>query len=469
MILVSQSCGLESNLPSHYRLGSPDVASRRAPLGLACVSPSFPPAESSRIFPPRLGFPLRGVRAQSDCACAGPSGSRAFLCLSGLRAMAVTEVSLLRQCPLLLPQNRSKTVYEGFISAQGRDFHLRIVLPEDLQLKNARLLCSWQLRTILSGYHQIVQQRMQHSPDLMSFMMELKMLLEVALKNRQELYALPPPPQFYSSLIEEIGTLGWDKLVYADTCFSTIKLKAEDASGREHLITLKLKAKYPAESPDYFVDFPVPFCASWTPQSSLISIYSQFLAAVESLKAFWDVMDEIDEKTWVLEPEKPPRSATARRIALGNNVSINIEVDPRHPTMLPECFFLGADHVVKPLGIKLSRNIHLWDPENSVLQNLKDVLEIDFPARAILEKSDFTMDCGICYAYQLDGTTPDQVCDNSQCGQPFHQICLYEWLRGLQTSRQSFNIIFGECPYCSKVSKLLITSHKMCLAFSNMF
>lgn len=39
---------------------------------------------------------------------------------------------------------------------------------------------------------------------------------------------------------------------------------------------------------------------------------------------------------------------------------------------------------------------------------------------------DFTMDCGICYAYQLDGAIPDQVCDNSQCGQPFHQICLYE-------------------------------------------
>lgn len=27
------------------------------------------------------------------------------------------------------------------------------------------------------------------------------------------------------------------------------------------------------------------------------------------------------------------------------------------------------------------------DPENTLLQNLKDVLEIDFPARAILEKS----------------------------------------------------------------------------------
>uniref|UniRef100_A0AAA9TKS6 E3 ubiquitin-protein ligase FANCL n=1 Tax=Bos taurus TaxID=9913 RepID=A0AAA9TKS6_BOVIN len=303
--------------------------------------------------------------------------------------MAETEATLLRQFPLFLPQNRSKTVYEGFISAQGRDFHLRLLLPKDLQLRNARL-------------------------------------------------------------------------VFVDPCFSTIKLKA-DVSGREHLITVKLKAKYPAESPDCVVDFPVPFSVSWTPQvnsSSLISIYTQFLAALESLKTFWDVMDEIDEKTWVLEPEKPTRSATARRIVLGNNVSINIEVDPRHPTMLPECCFLGADHVVKPLGIRLSRNIHLWDPENSLLQNLKDVLEIDFPARAILEKSDFSMDCGICYAYQLDGAIPDQVCDNSQCGQSFHYICLYEWLRGLLTSRQSFNIIFGECPYCSKPITLKMSGRK---------
>lgn len=38
--------------------------------------------------------------------------------LYGLRTVAEMEESLLRQCPLLLPQNRAKTVYEGFISAQ---------------------------------------------------------------------------------------------------------------------------------------------------------------------------------------------------------------------------------------------------------------------------------------------------------------------------------------------------------------
>ncbi|KAG8123048.1 hypothetical protein E2320_018412, partial [Naja naja] len=223
--------------------------------------------------------------------------------------------------------------------------------------------------------------------------------------------------------------------------------------------------------------------------SSLLSIHSQFLAALESLKEFWDVLDEIDEKTWVLEPEKPTRSSTRRRIAIGSNISLNIEIDPRHPTMLPECYFLGADHgsnislnieidprhptmlpecyflgadhVVNPLKIKLNSNIHMWNPENSLLKNLKEILEVDFPSREALEKSDFSMDCGICYAYRLDGTIPDQVCDDSHCGQSFHQVCLYEWLRGLPSSRQSFNVIFGECPYCSKQITLKISTKKI--------
>ncbi|CAD7673194.1 unnamed protein product [Nyctereutes procyonoides] len=63
-------------------------------------------------------------------------------------------------------------------------------------MKNARLLCCWQLRTILNRYRQIVQRRMKHSLDLMN------------------LYAPPPPPQFYSSLMEDKGTSGWDRLIY---------------------------------------------------------------------------------------------------------------------------------------------------------------------------------------------------------------------------------------------------------------
>ncbi|XP_041610660.1 E3 ubiquitin-protein ligase FANCL isoform X3 [Vulpes lagopus] len=279
--------GQRCRRPGHTHLAGPDLL--------------FTPQRRRGFFPPKPSSrpSERGAQARLRMCGARPADNPPPLPLPRLhrrRTMAEMEASLLRQFPLLLPQNRAKTVYEGFISAQypvskgciylpfyqlmlvyffskGRDFHLKILLPEDLQMKNARLLCSWQLKTILNGYHQIVQQRMQHSPDLMSFMMELKMVLEVALKNKQELYAPPPPPQFYSSLMEEIGTLGWDKLVYVDTCLSTIKLKAEDASGRKHLITLKLKTKYPTESPDCVVDFPVSFSVSWTPQHHRSSMY----------------------------------------------------------------------------------------------------------------------------------------------------------------------------------------------------
>lgn len=37
----------------------------------------------------------------------------------------------------------------------------------------------------------------------------------------------------------------------------------------------------------------------------------------------------------------------------GNNVSIKVEVDPRHPKMLPECCLLGAEHGGYDLGVKV--------------------------------------------------------------------------------------------------------------------
>ncbi|XP_068088521.1 E3 ubiquitin-protein ligase FANCL isoform X2 [Hyperolius riggenbachi] len=356
---------------------------------------------------------------------------------------------MLHQYPLLLPQTLSGRVYDGFITSQDKDFRLRVVLPENLQLQNARIECSWQLRNILQGYQHIVKQRLQHSSDLPSFMVELKTLIDVALKNADSIEA-SPAPQYYSCLVKDIESLGWDKLIFVDSEFSTLRLKIEDSTAREHVINVKLGARYPYKAPDCCIDLPVPFSVSWTPQSNLQDLYKQVLSTLESLKDFWDALDEIDKNTWVLEPEKPTRSATMRRIAIGNNVSITIDVDPRHTTMLPECYFLGADHVVQPLKEMLNTNIHLWDPNVGLLQNLKDVLEIDFPPRSNSEKSDFSMDCGICYAYRLDSAIPDQVCDDPHCGQPFHQACLYEWLNSLPSSRQSFNIIYGECPYCSK-------------------
>ncbi|XP_073415399.1 uncharacterized protein [Dendrobates tinctorius] len=42
--------------------------------------------------------------------------------------------------------------------AKEKDFRLRVILPTDLQLQNARLECSWQLKKVLQGYRHIVKQ-----------------------------------------------------------------------------------------------------------------------------------------------------------------------------------------------------------------------------------------------------------------------------------------------------------------------
>ena len=53
-------------------------------------------------------------------------------------------------------------------------------------------------------------------------------------------------------------------------------------------------------------------------QSTLEQLHSQFLLLLDSLAEFWEVLDEIDRRTWVLEPERPSRADTVRRIAIGN-------------------------------------------------------------------------------------------------------------------------------------------------------
>lgn len=42
-------------------------------------------------------------------------------------------------------------------------------------------------------------------------------------------------------------------------------------------------------------------------------------------------MEELDNETRILDPEKPQRRDTWRRIALLNHCSLHVEIDPMHP------------------------------------------------------------------------------------------------------------------------------------------
>uniref|UniRef100_A0A8C1ZQ61 FA complementation group L n=1 Tax=Cyprinus carpio TaxID=7962 RepID=A0A8C1ZQ61_CYPCA len=339
---------------------------------------------------------------------------------------------LTRESPMIIALNKEKTVYDGFITVTllVRKFPITVHshAKEDSVGCQLRLQCG----SVMCELY-----RLQHSANLMAFLLELKTVLEVALKSQPGCQFFSPP-QYYSQLITEIEILGWDKMLFIDAEFCTLKLKAEDSAGHQHAITVKLKSKYPTEAPEFSADL---LC-------SIANVHSQFLLNVEALSEFWSMLDEIDKQTWVLEPEKPTKADSMRRIAIGNNVSIKVQIDPRHPKMLPECCLLGAEHVVTPLRNKLNANMHLWNPDCSVLQNMKDVLEIEFPSPTTHEKSVRCIFSSHTLPLTISSTAPSHL---KLAGIFFifslFSCCFYHWERCV---RISFNWVasFYECSIC---------------------
>lgn len=203
----------------------------------------------------------------------------------------------------------------------------------------------------------------------------------------------------------------------------------------------------------------------------------------------------------MLEPLSASRDCVMRRIAIGGHCSLQIvrRDVPAHPfslptpfsvvlvsqtlnvaapTSLPELHFLGAERILNPMRQALNTNLARWSLQRSVRQNLEEVLETEFPSPQEAAESSaeaYNVDCAICYNYRSETeAVPECACDG--CGKPFHGSCLSEWLRGLPTTQQSFNRLFGvrlpwlrkctqpvrhvcqgkarvctgECPYCSR-------------------
>ncbi|XP_071786970.1 E3 ubiquitin-protein ligase FANCL-like isoform X2 [Asterias amurensis] len=375
-------------------------------------------------------------------------------CLPGKMATKQNQ-KVFEICPSLIPLNKQQTCWEGFITIKGLDMHLRIEIPEDGDHTRAKLLGDWQLNQYL--HSQQISKRLKNTPDLSTFLSELKHIMELTMQHRydgqKERTSMTMSTQC-SQVMQDINQLGWEKLSYVDPSFRRLELTSRGDNGRDHCITVHMDPQHPVVAPNCTTDLPGDaFELHWTRKSSLSDIYKQFEGCLEKYKDFWDTVGEIDEQTWVLEPEKPRPSDTARRIALGNNSSIQVTLDPLYPKMLPKFRFLGADHVINPLREKLNSNLNDWNTSRSLLSNLKSVLNVEFPSPSSSRKEDFSEECAICLSYHLEGAIPERACDSPQCNKPFHYNCLYEWLRSSSSSHQT-NTIFGECPYCSKPIKI---------------
>lgn len=178
-------------------------------------------------------------------------------------------------------------------------------------------------------------------------------------------------------------------------------------------------------------------------------------------------MDDIDKVLWVVDPTNPSYAMSHRRIALGDDCYILLHVDAHKPSSLPECRFLGTDGKLDRLIMNWRKNRKKWSAEKKFHENLATVLDFALPPPpSVSIKDDEQADCGICYAKHLpnddelgthSGCATDYTCENPSCSRAFHSVCLRDWLRTITMTRQSFDVLFGNCPYCSEPVAVKIT------------
>ncbi|KAL2650994.1 hypothetical protein R1flu_019122 [Riccia fluitans] len=363
--------------------------------------------------------------------------------------------------PILLPLNYDFSAFHVLLPLQGKEFSFSIhnVPKGEEFLRNAKLECNEELRSILRGVEHLVQERLNQSVDLHTFVLELKDVLERILRT-QSLHSLPKPA-FYADLCSNLDAVGWEHLVWLADDLSSLHFRVFDSAGREHILLIDLPPGFPDVQPTASANLPVPVDLRSLHGASLKDIVSQYETAIERYQEFWKVMEDVDSRVWVMEPDHPSRADVFRRIALGGHCSLSILVDPLSPRSVPECRFFGSDAFVSPLRKLLNSGLRKWDQSRLLIANLEAVLELTFPSAQDTDNEDMSADCGICYAYRAQddpaspnmgaqkGSIPDRVCDNANCARPFHSTCLLEWLRSITTTRQSFDVLFGHCPYCS--------------------
>ncbi|KAL7522266.1 hypothetical protein ACHAWX_006961 [Stephanocyclus meneghinianus] len=218
----------------------------------------------------------------------------------------------------------------------------------------------------------------------------------------------------------------------------------------------------------------------------LPEIQRRFQQGLDRYQPLFDELDQLDSHLWILEPSLPARRCIIeRRIALWEGgASMVIVLDPEKPRAVPVLVrFIGvttaaltasrkadkavdwsasfADFVAE--GVEEDSIAERWSETRSVRENLEVWFGAPLPSPLSSVKSDYLVECGICYTHRLpaddlmpdenltstdDGALPDVKCNNPTCNKHYHEACLFEWLHSLPTAKNSFDRIFGSCPYC---------------------
>ncbi|KAJ0242015.1 Uncharacterized protein HA466_0213440 [Hirschfeldia incana] len=278
---------------------------------------------------------------------------------------------------------------------------------------------------------------------------------------------------FYRKVYSEIEEVGWESLRRLGGDLTFFSFHILDKKGRAHILELQLDRDYPKSPPSLSADVPYMFTLEWSTSSRLKDVMHQFQKHLDSLQEFWSVLDDIDKSLCVVDAKQPSRASPIRRILAGKDCNIIAHINFDDPKSLPECRFIGPEPIaVNNLYMIWRRNSKKWSKEKSFPENLQCILGAELPKPLGLQVEDDhqQVECGICYAQFLptdeelgarSGMRTDYTCENISCNKSFHSLCLTDWLRSITTTRQSFDVLFGNCPYCSDPVAVKINMNKI--------
>eukprot|EP00039_Didymoeca_costata_P011727 m.166000 g.166000 ORF g.166000 m.166000 type:complete len:377 (+) comp15269_c0_seq8:346-1476(+) len=353
------------------------------------------------------------------------------------------------QYPLMQPTSLLRDEYVGIVRvAQCGDYSVRV--KYDKGGGKLTFECDAAMRLILEPELDRVRTRLRNSSSIYGFLNELvPMVQRLASKGKETTGAalrLQPGAEYYTKLMEELSACQ-DQIINVNPKLNEIEFAVQDSHGRNHSLQIQLATGYPMTPPVISSSLPVEMELKWPRKATLQTLLKQFELELEKFQGMWMQLEAFDKRSWILEPTENVWKANFRRVVIERSTSILIVLDPRNPKTLPECHFLGPDHKINLLRQRMADSANKWDSEAMVIDNLESVLDIKFVAKTD-EVEDLTPECGICYTYKLEGSIPDKVCEDTRCGRPFHQSCLFEYIRTLPGMRQSFDTLFGDCPYC---------------------
>lgn len=374
--------------------------------------------------------------------------------------MSLSEI--FNEFPLLVPSIGAKIpkVFHGFINIDGADTEFYVTAPEFPSPKNVHVKTNIRVTTILQKHRDKIFQIEKESRNFLDYLKKLQQLVSEELSSEacsvRSNWLSAGQVDVLTRLLHDLDQLGWDNVTHVDPDFTYITLQEKDVRGRIHKMRLKIPPDYPTHAPCVEAQLPTEFDMNWNAGGGLNSVVTVWKQQLSSLQLFWDIMDELDNSALILDPPEPGPQHTQRRILLENHVSVQLNINVSHPRSMPHCHLLGSAQLVAPLNTKLTNSFQDWDPERSIIVNLENLLgvEVKKPKGSAEESTlatgeeEWSAECAVCYCLHLDEALPDHTCDH--CMQPFHIKCLYDWLESLPNSRQSMNVIFGDCPYCTK-------------------